>query len=180
VGQVLAFPPASAAPGFERAAAAFVAAHTGGPAWAAGTARKCRETFGALSAKLPGSAADSLAALETEAGRTALARAFDAAFGELALATYARHPVRAALGHHLVARVEVARVGPDCRMGASEDPGGHHPRPDPRSCLCAVPAGRGDPREDAVAPYLRDGGPRGGDACPWTCRTSTCPTSAPA
>jgi site-specific recombinase XerD len=31
VGQVLAFPPASAAPGFERAAAAFVAAHTGGP-----------------------------------------------------------------------------------------------------------------------------------------------------
>jgi integrase len=92
VGQVLAFPPASAAPGFERAAAAFVAAHTGGPgAWAAGTARKCRETFGALGAKLPGSAADGLAALETEAGRTALARAFDAAFGELAPATYARH-----------------------------------------------------------------------------------------
>jgi hypothetical protein len=92
VGQVLAFPPASAAPGFERAAAAFVAAHTGGPgAWAAGTVRKCRETFGALGAKLPGSAADGLAALETEAGRTALARAFDAAFGELAPATYARH-----------------------------------------------------------------------------------------
>lgn len=92
MGQVLAFPPASAAPGFERAAAAFVAAHTGGPgAWAAGTARKCRETFGALGAKLPGSAADGLAALETEAGRTALARAFDAAFGELAPATYARH-----------------------------------------------------------------------------------------
>jgi hypothetical protein len=69
VGQVLAFPPASAAPGFERAAAAFVAAHTGGPgAWAAGTARKYRETFGALGAKLPGSAADGLAALETEAG----------------------------------------------------------------------------------------------------------------
>ena len=40
MGQVLAFPPASAAPGFERAAAAFVAAHTGGPgAWAAGTAQ---------------------------------------------------------------------------------------------------------------------------------------------
>jgi len=92
VGQVLAFPPGSAAPGFERAAAAFVAAHTAGPGvWAAGTAKKYRETFGALGAKLPGSAAGGLAALETEVGRTALARAFDAAFGELAPATYARH-----------------------------------------------------------------------------------------
>ena len=66
-------------------------AHRRPGAWAAGTAKKYRETFAALGAKLPGPAADGLAALETEAGRTALARAFDAAFGELAPATYARH-----------------------------------------------------------------------------------------
>jgi integrase len=92
VGQVLAFPGAGAAPGFESAAAAFVAAHTAGPgAWAAGTAKKYRETFAAIATRLPAPAAESLAALEGEAGCAALSAAFEGAFGTLAPATYARH-----------------------------------------------------------------------------------------
>ena len=42
-------------------------------------------------AGLLGPPAAGLAALDAEAGRAALAQAFDAAFGELAPATYARH-----------------------------------------------------------------------------------------
>jgi len=95
VGQVLAFPAdpdTVEAPGFERAAAAFVSAHTAGPgAWAAGTGKKYRETFAALGAKLAGPPVGNLAALETGDGRAALVAAFDAAFGHLAPATYARH-----------------------------------------------------------------------------------------
>lgn len=50
-----------------------------------------RTTFSARTAKLIGPPAAGLAALDAEAGRAALAQAFDAAFGELAPATYARH-----------------------------------------------------------------------------------------
>ena len=92
MGQVLAFRGAATAPGFEPAAAAFIAAHTAGPgAWSAGTAKKYRETFAALARVLPEFAADSVRALESEAGRAALAAAFEDAFGALAPATYARH-----------------------------------------------------------------------------------------
>jgi hypothetical protein len=91
MGQVFAFP-ASAAPGFERAAAAFVDAHTAGPgAWVPGTAKKYRETFAVLTARLRGPVGDHLAALDAEPGRAALKAAFADAFDRLAPATYARH-----------------------------------------------------------------------------------------
>jgi site-specific recombinase XerD len=91
VGQVLAFP-GNAAPGFERAAAAFIDAHTAGPgAWTGGTAKKYRETFAALTLRLRGSVGEHLAALDTEPGRVSLKTAFADAFDHLAPATYARH-----------------------------------------------------------------------------------------
>ncbi len=91
MGQVLAVP-GNAAPGFERAAAAFIDAHTAGPgAWTGGTAKKYRETFAALTLRLRGSAGEHLAALDTEPGRVSLKTAFADAFDHLAPATYARH-----------------------------------------------------------------------------------------
>lgn len=91
MGQVLAFP-GNAAPGFERAAAAFIDAHTAGPgAWTGGTAKKYRETFAALTLRLRGSVGEHLAALDTEPGRVSLKTAFADAFDHLAPATYARH-----------------------------------------------------------------------------------------
>lgn len=80
------------APTLEHAVAAFLAAHTTGPgAWSPGTAKKYRETFAALGAQLTGPAAGCVAELDTPAGTAALTAAFDAAFGKLAPATYARH-----------------------------------------------------------------------------------------
>lgn len=81
-----------AAPTFEYAVAAFVATHTAGPgAWSAGTAKKYRETFAALGARIDPAIAGCVALLDGPAGALALTEAFAAAFGAAAPATYARH-----------------------------------------------------------------------------------------
>jgi site-specific recombinase XerD len=92
VGQVHKLRTAHAAPTFAHAVETFLAAHTAAGAWSPGTAVKYRQTLTALAGQLAGApVGDDVAALDTDAGAAALARAYTAAFGTTGPATRVRH-----------------------------------------------------------------------------------------
>ncbi|MEU0156871.1 tyrosine-type recombinase/integrase [Micromonospora fulviviridis] len=92
MGQVHKLKTSYATPTFAHAVETFLFAHTAAGAWSPGTTVKYRQTLTALAARLAGTpVGDNVAALDTDAGATALAQAYTAAFGTTAPATRVRH-----------------------------------------------------------------------------------------
>jgi integrase/recombinase XerD len=92
VGQVYKITGTDATPTFGHAVETFIAVHTLAGAWSAGTATKYRQTLTALAGRLAGTPVGAdVAALDTPAGKAALAAAYTAAFGDIGPATRLRH-----------------------------------------------------------------------------------------